>query len=432
MIPRILHRIWLGDNPVPADYARFWDEWQALHPGWEFHTWTAADIEDTATANRLTSLSAKSDLLRYQVLNTHGGVYVDTDFEPLRPLDPLLDMGLRAFAAWEDDNRVCTALIGAEKRHPGVEALVRGLPKWAAAHRKNTPDIQTGPVYFTNTWRGRHDVTLLPPVSFYPVSYWNRDHLPMAKADYPAAAFAVHHWGRSWMPSEKRDRDDAAMGRRISFLVPRRSDGGQRDAVWSWLRQRWHANFPQAEIIEGDSDPFNRSESINAAAARATGDVFVIVDADSWVTPSAVREAIDSGRPYQLAWDTGYKLTEAATRSVLASDPHAVRFYTAWVKQRLAEKPHTHLSGCLVVTREAFEAVGGFDEEFRGWGFEDTAFVYALDDAFGGQPRVKAPLVHLWHPPAADQNDPLEASVTRFNELRASRGLPAWRRGIDR
>jgi hypothetical protein len=87
----------------------------------------------------------------------------------------------------------------------------------------------------------------------------------------------------------------------------------------------------------------------------------------------------------------------------------------------------------VVVTREAFEKVGGFDTGFVGWGFEDTAFVYVVEAEYGKMPpRGKGALVHLWHPPAADQGNPSQESEARFNALRAERGLAPWRRGTDR
>ena len=36
------------------------------------------------------NLAERADVLRYEILRRHGGVYVDVDVECLRPLDDLL------------------------------------------------------------------------------------------------------------------------------------------------------------------------------------------------------------------------------------------------------------------------------------------------------------------------------------------------------
>ena len=50
----------------------------------------------------------------------------------------------------------------------------------------------------------------------------------------------------------------------------------------------------------------------------------------------------------------------------------------------------------LVVHREAYEAVGGHDERFLGWGSEDQAFALALT-VLVGQPlrQARADCLHL-------------------------------------
>ena len=53
---------------------------------------------------------------------------------------------------------------------------------------------------------------------------------------------------------------------------------------------------------------------------------------------------------------------------------------------------------CQIMPREAFEAVGGWDERFRGWGGEDYAFARALDTLWGPHKNTANDILHLWHP----------------------------------
>jgi mannosyltransferase OCH1-like enzyme len=67
----------------------------------------------------------KADIARYEVIYTHGGVYLDTDFKCLRNIEPLLE-GADFFSAWEDDERVANSLFGAM---PGRQRVRRRRPR---------------------------------------------------------------------------------------------------------------------------------------------------------------------------------------------------------------------------------------------------------------------------------------------------------------
>ena len=59
--------------------------------------WTDEDAENFPMKNRdifekATNLGMKSDIFRYEILYQQGGVYLDTDFFCLQPLDDLNEM----------------------------------------------------------------------------------------------------------------------------------------------------------------------------------------------------------------------------------------------------------------------------------------------------------------------------------------------------
>lgn len=198
MIPRIFHRIWL-DEPVPIGFEVFWRRLKDLHPGWQFVTWSDSGELDFMRCREVfdaaTTHAGRSDVLRYEVLATFGGIYLDTDVEPLRAFDELLEGD--PFAGWEDDRLICPTVMGSEAGAPAIEALIRDLPAWAARHAGRPPNQQTGPHFLTHEWRRRLDVRLLRPRAFYPV-HWSRKR--DLGGPYPPESFAVHHWAAGWLP----------------------------------------------------------------------------------------------------------------------------------------------------------------------------------------------------------------------------------------
>lgn len=204
MIPATLHQIWIGPDPLPAEYAAYAQTWQQHHPGWEYRLWTEEQLpvmRNRALYDEADELvpehsvwQFRADVLRYEILWNLGGVYVDIDFECLAPIDPLI-AGVEAFAAWEAQDRwVNNAILGAEPGHPFIDRLITGLAGSVAHHRGQRPNVSTGPQYLTGLWRRHRDeLTVLPQALFYPYSYADvgtpREHGP-----WPDGTVAVHHW----------------------------------------------------------------------------------------------------------------------------------------------------------------------------------------------------------------------------------------------
>ncbi|KAF0698402.1 Aste57867_10970 [Aphanomyces stellatus] len=134
VIPKRIHQIWLG--PAPLDAFREWmKSWGALHPDWEYTLWTERDLGQWTLTNQMafdaaTNYGEKSDIWRYEILERHGGVYVDIDFECLRPLDAMHEHdGCSFYAGLSNTNtvEVNNALIGVVPHHPILQALIASI-----------------------------------------------------------------------------------------------------------------------------------------------------------------------------------------------------------------------------------------------------------------------------------------------------------------
>lgn len=193
VIPRILHRT------VPAETSEqvegWWAAFEAMHPGWDCKTYRepldpaewplTGDIWD-----RCANGAQKAGLIRLEALVRDGGIYVDSDVEPFRSLEPLLH--LQAFAAWEDETTVPDAVLGARPGHP---AFVEMIEKARASILGGGDAWLSGPGVTTEALPGRTDVLVLPPGAFYRYHY-----LEKAKLNEPAQPyeFVRHHWHHSW------------------------------------------------------------------------------------------------------------------------------------------------------------------------------------------------------------------------------------------
>jgi glycosyl transferase-like sugar-binding protein len=189
-IPRVVHRIWLGDAAMPPELVRYGETWRRHHPAWKFRVWRDRDLRRLVPAvsvTRARHLTELSDLLRFAVLRRHGGVYVDTDVECLRPFDELL-AGHTAVLGYEKPGRVGSAVLASVPGHPFFVDAARQADRTVGLGA-NSADA-TGPYLLTLLARDYPEVTILPPHAFYPYG-WDE---PERRHDEFPESYAVHHW----------------------------------------------------------------------------------------------------------------------------------------------------------------------------------------------------------------------------------------------
>lgn len=203
---------------------------------------------------------------------------------------------------------------------------------------------------------------------------------------------------------------------RTVLLVPRRADRGVRDRLWAYCRNIWETEHPDLAIFEGHHEAseglFNRSAAINRAAQAAGDfDAAVVIDADVLIDAGQVRAGLGLIERFDrvvFPFRVYRSLTEIGTSRVMAG------WRGDWTTASITAYWDS-VSCVVMVPRVVWDRVGGFDERFVGWGWEDTAFACATDTA-GGRLRLQGTLWHLYHPPSPERNH-------NTREYKASRDL---------
>jgi len=392
-VPKVLHHIWLGPRDVPDEWL---GAWRDMHPDWEQFLWSEDTIESLrnlpkgAWRERLEAQCwhGAADIARLAILQEVGGVYVDIDSKPLRSFDGAPFMEADAFAAYEPvaslPGRVANGTIGSEPRGHVVGTALDLLYN---LRTYDPPWDTTGGTLLTAAFLVHHrccDSRVLPARTFYPKTASGRP-VPGREAPY-----CEHFWAST----------NSTYAPRTVVLVPRRADGGHRDRAWAYVEEWWRSLGYEVHVGE-DPGPgrFNAAAARNRAAqAAGTWDVAIFADAD---TVPADAEVIRSGverahktqrfvRPYQ----DYTQLSEEETAAVLAGGP------LQGGKTLPSNVPE---GGLAIVPRSLYEAVGGYDERFVGWGWEDTAFAHACR-VIRGLTQTKGQVFHLWHPISSDRN----------------------------
>jgi GT2 family glycosyltransferase len=184
---------------------------------------------------------------------------------------------------------------------------------------------------------------------------------------------------------------------KVRALVPRLADGGERDRLWEYCRRHWEAELPTLEIFEGHhagDGPFNRSAAISRAA-EGEWDFAVILDSDTVLDAEQIRAGVE------FANETGSLVLPFEKRNMLSNEgtQKILNGYVGSWERWVTVRERNRVSCCLIVPRALWDAVGGFDERFEGWGGEDEAF-YAACAALGGVERLPGANWHLHHSPS--------------------------------
>lgn len=227
MTKPIVHRLWLGPKEMPNEYQEFGKMWQILNPDWKVADWDFAEtlrydwqnwdvldsIKRRGTKDGKISVECAvqlADVLGYELIYRFGGVYVNVDIEPIRPLSHMFDhYALQyndAYAALEDGGRVVNAVLGASvPEHPFWKCVIEKLPAYYWADPTAEMVSTTGPVLLTDCVRDWNQnelgdkFVILPQESFNPV-HWSQ--IP-AGGDaevgkkifgHKEGVIGVHHW----------------------------------------------------------------------------------------------------------------------------------------------------------------------------------------------------------------------------------------------
>lgn len=195
-IPNVFHRLWIGPAAMPETHRKWIAECDALHPAWTSRLWTEGDLAPLVWPVlqpfwRRANPVHKSDIGGYLLVHRFGGVYADTDYRWIRPLDPYL-YECSAFCCQTDGGIASASIFGAMAGHPAFARALELVPcRFQVDHQLSTTRI------LEEALRGRTDVRRFERRVFIPVAWRDREQLQQQE-DFSGSC-AVHQFAGSWV-----------------------------------------------------------------------------------------------------------------------------------------------------------------------------------------------------------------------------------------
>jgi len=200
----------------------------------------------------------------------------------------------------------------------------------------------------------------------------------------------------------------------VSILVPFRSDSANRQRLWDHCRTIWqHTAYELVEGHDSGLGPFNIAQAFNDAASRATGDYLILFGADHIPDTTRVDWAVE-----QLAAGAPWVPLYAETAGLSKNDTHLV-LNGVDPRKVPVNQVAPFCTAIIGIRRDSWVK---FDERFRGWGIEDSAWRLALEHLYGPAPTPTGRLLCLWHEAASREHFDANAALMGEYMVAAEQG----------
>ena len=210
MIPKIIHYCWFGRGPMPEDNLKCIESWKKFLPDYKLMLWNEDNydvnsIKFTRQAYQKKKYAFVIDPVRLQLLREHGGIWLDTDIEIIKNLDPLLE--LPAFMSFESDTLLHTGIVGSEKGAAWTDEYWKYMNRkpfirWNGRLNK-TPStviisriLKKRGVKLDNTFQIYDD-----SLHIFPKDYFCPKDYKTGKITITDNTYCIHHFAGSWKSS---------------------------------------------------------------------------------------------------------------------------------------------------------------------------------------------------------------------------------------
>lgn len=213
MIPKIIHYCWFGGNPLTSLAAKCIDSWKIKCPDSELRRWDETNFDLTECPYIKEAYDAKkwafvTDYVRLKVLYEYGGVYMDTDVEVFKSLDPYLKH--KAFSGFEKEKCIPTGTMASEKGNLWIKRLLEYYDGRHFLLPDGNYDQTTNVTTITNITKDEYQIKLdgsyqdWGDVTFFPFDVFCAKSTLDGKVTITDNTVTIHHFAGSWASAKSK------------------------------------------------------------------------------------------------------------------------------------------------------------------------------------------------------------------------------------
>lgn len=214
MIPKKIHYCWFGGNEKSKLAIKCLESWKKYCPDYEIIEWNEDNFDITTNKYVYEAYQSKkyafvTDYVRLYVMYNHGGIYMDTDVEVIKPLDEFLIH--KAFSGFELPEYVPTGIMASERGFNLFAEFLNYYKDRTFLKIDGTYDMTTNVVIITNILekyglKKNGSLQTVEGFTLYPREYFCPLDNETGKLNKTGNTATIHWFSKSWMDSKIRLR----------------------------------------------------------------------------------------------------------------------------------------------------------------------------------------------------------------------------------
>ena len=210
MIPKIIHCCWFGGKPLTKEIQKYIETWKKFCPDYKLCIWTESNFDINQNQYCKEAYIAKkwafvSDYVRLKVLYDYGGIYLDTDIELVKGLNPFITYD--CFFGFEAEDRISTGVIGGCKHNQCIKVLLDEYLDRQFISTDGKLDTTTNVELVTKKLFEIYKIELnnkfqifCGNCALFPFEFFCAKDLMDGQIKATEETCAIHHFNASWVP----------------------------------------------------------------------------------------------------------------------------------------------------------------------------------------------------------------------------------------
>lgn len=219
-IPHVIHYCWFGGKPLSELAQKCLQSWKKYCPDYEIIRWDETNTDLNSCDYVKEAYAAKkwafvSDVVRFQVIYDHGGLYFDTDVELIKPIDSILEkgpfMGIESYPGLFAGGNDVMLLnpgqgIAAEK---GNKFYAEVLQHYKKIHFsvEHTVGMHVTSLMLDKGLKEENCFQTVDGINIWPKDYFNPINPNSGKLETTDNTVSIHHYEGTWVDGKIRFRD---------------------------------------------------------------------------------------------------------------------------------------------------------------------------------------------------------------------------------
>ena len=215
--PKKIHQIWLGEKSMQGICKKWMNSWKDLNPQWEYKLWDEKNIkelniDDLNVYSKKFNPGYRSDILRYIILKKFGGMYVDIDFECIKPL-PTNFLQYKFIAGMMFGNNPCigNSILMSAPNFLLMDNILSYIKQKDYRNDVNYIIKNSGPYTVTREFfnlkkTNQNECLILPSNYFYPYPNFMLNKQIDRYSEIEDVSIGIHHWEMTWMKGNTFNR----------------------------------------------------------------------------------------------------------------------------------------------------------------------------------------------------------------------------------